>query len=40
MNKQTNGSGNGVSLFIEAVQGQPRVYTQESLSTLWWEVTP
>ena len=40
MNKQTNGFGNGASLFIGAVQGEHRVDIQESLSTLRWQVTP
>jgi hypothetical protein len=39
-NKQTNGSGNGASLFIGAVQGEPRVDIQESQFTVGWEVTP
>ena len=39
MDKQSNGSGNEASLFIEAVQGEPRVDIQEPLSTLGWEVT-
>jgi hypothetical protein len=38
-NKQANGSGNGASLFIVAVEGEPIVDIQESLSTLGWEVT-
>jgi len=40
INKQTNGSGNGASLFIGAGLGEPRVDIEESLSTLRWQVTP